>query len=67
MFIEPINNLHGALDVPAMMGKRRGAAQIATASPAGCAASYRHKQTCSFRNSLARCVQQANHASITYL
>jgi hypothetical protein len=31
------------LEVPAMMGKRRGAAQIATAPPAGCAASYRHK------------------------
>ena len=44
-----------------MMGKRRGAAQIATASPTGCAASYRHNQTCSFRNSLARCVQQAKH------
>jgi hypothetical protein len=27
------------LEVPAMMGKRRGTAQIETASPAGCAAS----------------------------
>jgi len=26
-----------------MMGKRRGTAQIITASPAGCAASNRHK------------------------
>ncbi len=32
------------LEVPVMMGKRRGTAQIATASlGAGCAASYRHK------------------------
>jgi hypothetical protein len=31
------------LEVPVMMGKRRGTAQIATASPAGCAASNRHK------------------------
>ena len=31
------------LEVPAMMGKRRGAAQIITAPPAGCAASNRHK------------------------
>ena len=31
------------LEVPAMMGKRRGTAQITTASPAGCAASNRHK------------------------
>jgi hypothetical protein len=31
------------LELPAMMGKRRGTAQIITASPAGCAASYRHK------------------------
>ena len=31
------------LEVPAMMGKRRGTAQIATASPGVCAASYRHK------------------------
>jgi hypothetical protein len=31
------------LEVPVMMGKRRGTAQIAAASPAGCAASNRHK------------------------
>ena len=31
------------LEVPVMMGKRRGTAQIATASPTGCAASNRHK------------------------
>ena len=31
------------LKVPAMMGKRRGTAQITTASPAGCTASNRHK------------------------
>jgi hypothetical protein len=31
------------LEVPAMMGKRRGAAGNATASPAGCAACNRHK------------------------
>ena len=31
------------LEVPAMMGKRRGTAQIATASPGGCAASNRHQ------------------------
>ena len=31
------------LEVPVMMGKRRGTAQIETASPAGCAASYRLK------------------------
>jgi hypothetical protein len=31
------------LEVPAMMGKRRGTAQIITAPPAGCAASNRHK------------------------
>jgi hypothetical protein len=31
------------LEVPVMMGKRRGAAQIITASPTGCAASNRHK------------------------
>ena len=31
------------LEVPAMMGKRRGTAQIATASLGVCAASYRHK------------------------
>jgi hypothetical protein len=31
------------LEVPVMMGKRRGTAQIATASPAGRAASNRHK------------------------
>jgi hypothetical protein len=32
------------LEVPAMMGKRRGTAQITTASPTGCAAaSNRHK------------------------
>ena len=31
------------LEVPAMMRKRRGTEQIATASPTGCAASYRHE------------------------
>jgi hypothetical protein len=31
------------LEVPVMMGKRRGTAQIITASPTGCAASNRHK------------------------
>ena len=31
------------LEVPAMMGKRRGAAQIATASLRVCTTSYRHK------------------------
>jgi hypothetical protein len=31
------------LEVPAMMGKRRGTAQIATAPPTGCAAGNRHK------------------------
>jgi hypothetical protein len=31
------------LEVPAMMGKRPGTEQIATASPTGCAASNRHK------------------------
>jgi hypothetical protein len=31
------------LEVPAMMGKRRGTAQIITASPGVCAASNRHK------------------------
>ena len=31
------------LEVPAMMGKRRGTAQIATASLGVCATSYRHK------------------------
>jgi hypothetical protein len=31
------------LEVPVMMGKPRGTAQIATAAPAGCAASNRHK------------------------
>ena len=31
------------LEVPVMMGKRRGTAQIATAPPAGCAAGNRHK------------------------
>jgi hypothetical protein len=31
------------LEVPAMMDKRRGAAQITTASPTGCATSNRHK------------------------
>ena len=48
------------LEAPAMMSKRRGAAQIITASPAGCTAAIDTK-TCSFRNSLARCVQQAKH------
>ena len=33
------------LEVPVMMGKRRGTAQIATASLAGCAASNRHKNS----------------------
>jgi hypothetical protein len=31
------------LEVPVMVGKRRGTAQIATASREVCAASYRHK------------------------
>jgi hypothetical protein len=31
------------LEVPVMMGKRRGTEKIATASPAGCAASNRHE------------------------
>ena len=31
------------LEVPVMMGKRRGTAQITTASLGVCAASYRHK------------------------
>ena len=31
------------LEVPVMMDKRRGTEKIATASPAGCAASYRHE------------------------
>jgi hypothetical protein len=31
------------LELPVMMRKRRGAAQLATASPTGCAASNRHK------------------------
>jgi hypothetical protein len=31
------------LEVPAIMRKRRGTAQIATASPAGCATGNRHK------------------------
>ena len=48
------------LEVRAMMAERCCAATIATASPAGCAASNRHKNLL-FRNSLARCVQQAKH------
>ena len=84
------------LEVPALLRKRRGTAQIATPSPAGCAASNRHKnllfslivlvqaivaqrrrqqaaqpaidtKTCSFRNSIARCVHQIKHASTMYL
>jgi hypothetical protein len=31
------------LELPVMMGKRRGTAQITTASPAGCTASNRHE------------------------
>jgi hypothetical protein len=42
-FADPREYRWQGLEVPAMMGKRRGTAQIATASPAGCAASNRHK------------------------
>ena len=48
------------LEVPVMMGKRRGTAQIATASLESAQPAIDTK-TCSFRNSLARCVQQAKH------
>ena len=50
MILKPSLNFAGpreyrwqGLEVPVMMGKRRGTAQITTAPPAGCAASNRHK------------------------
>ena len=49
------------LELPVMMGKRRGTAQIATASPTGCAASNRHENLLFSQLVLARCVQQAKH------
>jgi hypothetical protein len=42
-FAGPREHRWQGLEVPVMMGKRPGTAQIATASPAGCAASNRHK------------------------
>ena len=49
------------LEVPVMMGKCRSTEKNATASPTGCTQQAIDTKTCSFRNSLARCVQQAKH------
>ena len=49
------------LEVPAMMGKRRGTAQITTASPAGCAASNPHKNLLFSQLARSLYVQQAKH------
>jgi hypothetical protein len=54
------------LEVPAMMGKRRGTAQIATAS-AGSLRSQLSTQKPALLNSIARCVQQVKHASWSHL
>jgi hypothetical protein len=41
------------LEVPAMMGKRRGTAEITAALPTGCAASNQHKNLLFATRSLA--------------
>ena len=54
------------LDVPVMMGKRRGTETITTASPGVCATSYQHKNLLFSTRSLA-VYQQVKHASRSHL
>ena len=54
------------LEVPVMMGKRRGTEKIATASLGVCATSYRHKNLLFSTRSLA-VYQQVKHASRSHL
>jgi hypothetical protein len=56
-FAGPNEHRWQGLDVPAMMGKRRGTAQITTMS-AGSLRSQQSTQKPALRNSLARCVWQ---------
>ena len=54
------------LEVPVMMGKRRGTAQITTAS-AGSLRSQLSTQKPALLNSIDRCEQQVKHASGSHL
>jgi hypothetical protein len=73
MILKPSSSFAGpreyrwqGLDVPAMMGKRRGTEKITTTS-AGSLRSQLSTQKPALLNSIARCVQQVKHASWSHL